>query len=188
MSRERSQQMFDRIAPYIRREDRILDIGWGLGTVDEILTQHGYTVYSLDVQNYGLLDPAHRVIYDGERMPFANDTFDVALLITILHHTPDPARVLMETKRVARRIIIFEDIYETRFQKYLTYWMDNLTNGEFQDHPHTNKTDAQWLELYAALGFDVAAHRTNRWFKVFKNGLYVLERRADDRPQMAERG
>jgi ubiquinone/menaquinone biosynthesis C-methylase UbiE len=34
------------------------------------------------------------VLYDGKKMPFKDNVFDAALLITVLHHTPDPESIV----------------------------------------------------------------------------------------------
>jgi len=39
----------------------------------------------------------------------------LALLPTILHHTPEPDDIIKESARIAKRLIIIEDVYEGRF-------------------------------------------------------------------------
>ena len=93
---------------------------------------------ALDVANVSFIDSITPVIYDGVAMPFDKASFDVVLLITMLHHTPTPERVLMEAKRVARRIIVIEEIYAQTCDKYLTYFIDSVFNLELFHHPHTD--------------------------------------------------
>jgi len=70
-------------------------------------------------------------LYDGKKIPYDDDSFDVALLITVLHHTPHPEKILQEAQRVAKKIVLVEDVYSTVFHKYVTYFFDSLVNFEF---------------------------------------------------------
>lgn len=45
----------------------------------------------------------------GERLPFDDDAFDVVFELGILHHVPDPAPVVAEMMRVARRAVFLSD-------------------------------------------------------------------------------
>jgi SAM-dependent methyltransferase len=45
----------------------------------------------------------------GEALPFASRSFDVVCEFSILHHVPEPACVIMEMLRVARKAIVVGD-------------------------------------------------------------------------------
>lgn len=45
---------------------------------------------------------------DAHQLPFPDDSFDLALLQSILHHDSDPGRTLSEAFRVADRVLIHE--------------------------------------------------------------------------------
>ncbi len=47
--------------------------------------------------------------YDGVSFPFADDTFDVVIVADVVHHDPEPLRVLRECRRVAKRLGILKD-------------------------------------------------------------------------------
>ncbi len=53
---------------------------------------------------------------DARELPFANDSFDVVTLSLALHHFADgeQLRVLQELKRVARRLVLVNDLERTR--------------------------------------------------------------------------
>ena len=48
------------------------------------------------------------VTADGSRLPYHNDSFDVVLLQSVLHHAMDPIAIVREALRVAPRIIIHD--------------------------------------------------------------------------------
>lgn len=91
---------------------RLLEVGCGMGTdllqfarggafctgVD--LTPRSVEISSL---HFGLYDMrADFVLGDGERLPFANESFDVVYSNGVLHHTPDTAQAVRELHRVLR--------------------------------------------------------------------------------------
>jgi ubiquinone/menaquinone biosynthesis C-methylase UbiE len=45
----------------------------------------------------------------GEALPFSDACFDVVCEFVILHHVPDPAKVLREMMRVSRRVLAVVD-------------------------------------------------------------------------------
>ncbi len=135
----------------------ILDIGSGRGVVTRVLRERGFEVTPLDVRDRSTEPALSPVVYDGTAIPFPDKAFDCALLLTVLHHTPDPDAVLREAARVARRIIIIEDVYTNTLQKYLTFFTDSLFNLEFRGHPHSNRTDAEWRRSFERLGLTLVA-------------------------------
>lgn len=43
----------------------------------------------------------------ADRLPFADQSFDVAMAFATIHHWPDPIAGLREMRRVARRVVVF---------------------------------------------------------------------------------
>jgi ubiquinone/menaquinone biosynthesis C-methylase UbiE len=48
------------------------------------------------------------LVGDAHRMPFADDSFDVVLVQSVLHHDHDPLHMLREAFRLAQRVVIHE--------------------------------------------------------------------------------
>ena len=174
--RQRGRVIVRWMRPCLEPGQRIVDVGAGTGNVTELLRQRGWQVTPLDVDDLTFVDGMAPVLYDGDRMPFAPDTFDVALLSTVLHHTPDPGSVLREAARVASRVIVIEDIYHGRASKYATYAVDSLLTLEFIGHPRSNRTDAGWRRLFGEIGLEVRCAEYRRSALVLTNVLYCLER------------
>src|SRR4030095_5191563 len=69
---------------YLPAAGNVLDIGTGNGALCRALRKRGYEVTPLDIGNFSFFDDVVPITYDGVRMPFENDRFEVALLITVL--------------------------------------------------------------------------------------------------------
>src|ERR1017187_10002862 len=52
--------------------------------------------------------PIRFLVGDAHHLPFANDSFDVVLLQSVLHHDDTPLHMIQEALRIAARIIIHE--------------------------------------------------------------------------------
>lgn len=163
-----------RIEQYLSYQDKILDIGTGPGSVYLLLSELGYNVTPVDVEDQTFSKEIEPVIYNGKKLPYEDDSFDTALLLTVLHHTPNPKEVLLEAKRVSKKIIIIEDIYTNPLQKYLTYIVDSIVNMEFWGHPHSNKPDQEWRNLFKELGLTLKTTRYDRFILFFRQATYFL--------------
>ncbi len=167
----------DRIDRHLNKGESILDLGTGNGGLCLELRNRGHHVQPVDVKNISFFESVTPLIYDGQELPYPDDYFDTVLLITVLHHTPDPAAVFDEGLRVARkRIIVMEDIYKNPFQKHLTFFTDSLVNLEFVGHPHTNMTDEEWQALFADQGLNLVAKDEFPTLIFFRQVIYVLEK------------
>ncbi|MBT3224596.1 MAG: class I SAM-dependent methyltransferase, partial [Proteobacteria bacterium] len=70
------------LVPNLGFEDQILDVGTGNGGVCRALMKEGFTVQPIDVKDISLFEEVQPIVYDGETLPFGEDSFDVSLLIT----------------------------------------------------------------------------------------------------------
>ncbi|HEX2898531.1 MAG TPA: class I SAM-dependent methyltransferase, partial [Bacteroidia bacterium] len=165
-----------RIAKHLQKGDRVLDIGTGNGGLCRALRQDGFDIHPLDVANLSYFPEVEPELYDGKTFPFPDKEFDASLLITMLHHTPEPEKIIREAQRVTKgRLVIMEDIYRNSFQKYLTYFTDSLVNLEFEGHPHTNKNDVQWLALFKNMDLQLVYREEFRTLVFFTQVIYVVE-------------
>jgi SAM-dependent methyltransferase len=142
-----------RILPWIGPRDRVLDIGAGdcnLGV--ELMRANGCTVVPVDVAD------ANRTalpltLYDGRTLPFADASFDAGLLLFVLHHAEEPGALLGEAARVCRRVIAFEDINATWWDKKTfrrTHWVYDRFLGIH--YPHHEWPPERWSALACAAG------------------------------------
>lgn len=87
---------------------RVLDIGCGTGASRRIYAARASAYVGVDL-SLGALRVArgrHRnnawLQADGTRLPFRDNSFDVAALSSVLHHVPDMMGMLKEARRVVR--------------------------------------------------------------------------------------
>jgi ubiquinone/menaquinone biosynthesis C-methylase UbiE len=101
----------------------VLDVGAGTGRgVAHFITRHaGIEVRGVEPVR-AMIDqaerrhdvPAGRIVQaDGERLPFADESFDAVCELGVLHHVGDPGSIVAEMTRVARRAVFLSD--ENRF-------------------------------------------------------------------------
>jgi SAM-dependent methyltransferase len=89
----------------------VLDVGCGTGALADWIQRRGYSVYGVDVST-GMLREALSAGISGAfagfstALPFASDTFDLALSVATMHHLETPQRVsatIEEMGRVVKR-------------------------------------------------------------------------------------
>ncbi len=167
----------------IPRKSRILDLGGGWGFYAEPLKTRGHEPLVLDVVSPGY-QKAPVVLYDGFKIPFPDQSFDVAILITMLHHVPDPQALFKEVRRVTRqKVVVVEDLYHHAVGRFWTICRDRLLNMEFTAHPHQFRKDGDWREFFKIARFEVSSFKSfYTWLSGFRilNGIYVLEKKGNE--------
>lgn len=125
---ERTRRIDD-IGDFIAEGDHVLDVGCGNGKFgEEIARKYKAHVRGVDVVNYA--DANIDIdFYDGHRLPFEDDSFDLIVMAFMLHHVKHQDEILNEAIRCSRRgLIIYEDTYFTPWQKLFTIWNDFYSN------------------------------------------------------------
>ena len=152
----------------------ILDIGSGNGLITKVLRERNYIVTPLDIHAGQYDDSVTPVIYNGQKIPFADKSFDTGILLTILHHTNNQEEIISEAARVCHQLIIMEDIYSTQLQKYYTFFLDSFVNMFYSPCPHTNRPDKDWKNLFFKLNLNLEAVYYKKLLGV-KQVVYVLK-------------
>ena len=148
----------------------VLDVGCGEGSIDSLILgqRPDISIRGADV----LVRAQTRIpvdLLDGETLPFAADSFDVVLLVDVLHHSEDPIGLLREVTRIARGTILVKDhICERALDRHLLEFMDWVGNARHGVPLLSNYwSRQQWSEAFAKLGLV-----NERWNA--KLGLYPL--------------
>lgn len=176
IDKKRREDIFGKITPYLNKTDKILDLGCGNCALSKDLLDRGYTVTPVDVKNISLFKSIKPIVYDGKRLPFKDNLFDTALLITVLHHTPNPPQVLKEAARVCKKLVVMEDVYENSFQKYATFIMDSVGNLEIFGHPHSNKSQKEWQKVFKDLNLKIIEIKIHNFWKIFTSATFFLKK------------
>ena len=179
--RKRSALVVARIWSYIKSSKKIIDIGSGTGDVACLLIERGKRVTPVDVADFHGPRMIKTIIYDGVTLPFANQSFETALLLMVLHHTPNPKTVFAEAARVAKEIVVIETSYTTSINRLLTIISDVLGNLRLDAQWSSYKTDRAWKMFFANRGFVITTTRQywDRNFGVipFLHILYYLQKK-----------
>ena len=111
--------MAEMLGPWLGSGLRILDAGCGPGGNGAWLASHG-RVIGIDLAREALEFVRERrpttapVLASAERMPFADDVFDVAVAVTVLYTVRDDVAALGELARVVRprgAVLLFEPAF-----------------------------------------------------------------------------
>jgi SAM-dependent methyltransferase len=139
----------------------VLDVGCGDGTLAQAIMKlkPGTRFQGIDV----FLRPSVAIpaeVYDGQRIPFPDDAFDWVTICDVLHHTDDPAAVLAECARVARRGVVIKDhLREGLLSGPTLRLMDWVGNrGHDVRLPYNYLSRKEWTAIFDRLGLS-----TLRW-------------------------
>ena len=165
----------ERLLKFYSVNEKVLDVGSGNGGLSLLLKNNNINIHNLDIVDKCYFKELKINLYDGNQFPFKDIEFDTVQIITVLHHIKNQIPVIKESIRVGKRLIIMEDIYENIFQKYFTWYCDSLNNWEFIGHPHTNRTDNEWRQLFKELNLEVEKVEYYKFLLFFKQVTYVLK-------------
>ena len=96
--------------------------------------------------------------FDGKSLPYGELCFDGVMLIDVLHHTPDPRRLLREALRVSRRWLILKDhILGGPWAGVRLRFMDYVANARHAVAlPYNYLSAEEWNELRRVLDLQIA--------------------------------
>jgi len=151
-----AERLGSEIARHAGSSSSLLDVGCG----DMVITRYindispGKKVMGVDVVDYRQTNMPF-LLYDGNSLPFADESFDTVYAIFVLHHCTDEVQVLKEMLRVSKvNVIIIEDIFDSVLGKYITYlndWVGNRMESADIPIPFHFHSDAQWKDIFDLL-------------------------------------
>jgi SAM-dependent methyltransferase len=159
------------------REQRVLEIGVGLGADHQRFAQSGAEVFGIDLTEravehtrrrlaaFGLT--SHLALGDAEKLAFSDGFFDVVYSWGVVHHSPDTARAVAEIHRVLRpggeaRVMIYHRRSLVGVMLWLRYallamrpWRSlNYIYAHYLESPGTKAYSvAAARQLFAGFGF-----------------------------------
>jgi SAM-dependent methyltransferase len=95
------------------------------------------------------------VLYDGERLPFADLSFDLVYSIDVLHHCPNPDAAIRDMSRCSRRYLLIKDhTYRSRLGKLMLGLLDEVGNRRFGiPSPYLYQRRWEWVEQIELSGW-----------------------------------
>lgn len=155
------------IQPYLSKNDRVLDIGCGAGLLGNAIVRSAQT--PSDIEYTGVEkhprggEPINVVAYDGDGLPFEDKSFDVVLIADVLHHDPEPQRLLKEAARVSKKYVIVKDhkidgLFAQSRVSFLD-WAANEPHGVecLYDYP----SYSQWNSMITGAALNIVHEETN---------------------------
>lgn len=148
----------EQFAGILPRAASVLDVGCGDGRLARLIAgqRPDLTFQGIDV--LVRLDTAIPVAsFDGNRIPFEKRSFDVVMFSDVLHHTSDPAVLLREAARVARRAIAIKDHLLNGLLAGATLaFMDRVGNRRHGVAlPYNYWSHARWMTAFKELNLQV---------------------------------
>ncbi len=113
------------ISGWPRRNQRLLEVGCGIGLFLNIFWEAGFDATGLDISPAMIAAARSRVssrvdlhLGSADHLPFDDNEFDFVALLTVLEFLPDPALALQEAVRVARKGLLIAFL-----NKYSLYYL-----------------------------------------------------------------
>lgn len=143
------------IAPLLPKSAQVLDVGCGDGLLAQALLEMrpDLRIEGVDVLvRAGTQIPVRE--FDGTRLPFADDEYDVAMAIDVFHHAEHAEALMGEMKRVARGSLVVKDHLLHGLLSELTLramdWAGNSHHGVRL--PFSYWSEAEWRSAWARCG------------------------------------
>lgn len=165
--------------PWIKKDEKILDIGCGTGITTKVIVEN-FKVYvtGCDVENYLVFDiPFHKISKKG-KLPFKSQSFELAMLNDVLHHVDKfyQADIIKEALRVAKKVLIFEaeptisaKVFDTLLNKF---------HYSSLDAPLTFRSSKNWQELFNFMKLKYIIKKVKRpfWYP-FSHIAMIIKRK-----------
>ncbi len=179
----RSQALAAAIADLLPPRAVALDLGCGDGKLAQRVSRARPDVRIIGADTLSRHGCAISMVrYDGARLPFPPNAFDVVLLVDVVHHAASPLALLAEAGRVARSAVLLKDHLVDRFgaRPVLRFmdWMGNARRGVALPYNYWRRAD--WQRAFADLHWSVAAWREHLDLyrgplaPVFETGLHFM--------------
>ena len=164
------------VRPYV--VGATLDVGAGRCAVAEHLKHD--PIICLDIARHPRCE-REPVLFDGGRIPYGDQSFETVLCTFVLHHADDPLALILEMKRVGRRVVVLEDDVDQPIRRWSVLLMHELMRRA-EGMPYRVdgfRTLPAWIESFAACGLSLRLTRRCRavhpLWPFLRHHLFVLD-------------
>ena len=133
----------------------VLDVGAGTGEMAQAISSFRPELIFSGVDVYIRPKTFIPVVkYDGDRLPFNDNSFDAVITVDVLHHCDDPVAVLKECARVSKRFVIIKDhvsdsVYDEKILAFMD-WVGNSAHGVVLPYNYLSTSD--WASAFDKAG------------------------------------
>lgn len=152
------------LAWHLRPSQTVLDIGCGDGSIGALLQRQiaGLKVSGVETHLRSECKIPCRP-YDGSLLPFPDASFDVCLLVDVLHHTTDVLGLLKEASRVSRAFVLIKDHLDQNSLDHATLklmdWIGNRPHGVHLTYNYQSRE--AWGKHFADAGLTKVSSTEN---------------------------
>jgi len=179
-----SRATVSKITRFIKDGDHVLDLGAGKCLKGWYLKKRRkIKLTSLDIyRDKKALLPV--ILYDGQNVPFEGNSFDVVLLLGVLHHVKvgEREKIIKEARRVSKGlVVILEDTPENKRERFFNRIWDrifNLPNRGARFFPYFSQR--KWEACFRRVGMQLQHKEKVKspwsWLNQYTRALYVLRK------------
>lgn len=139
----------------------ILDVGAGTGEMAQAVNRFRPELSVSGVDVYIRPQTFIPVVqYNGNTLPFPDNSFDAVMTIDVLHHCNSPVTVLQECARVSKGWVIVKDhvsnsMYDKQVLKFMD-WAGNRAHGVIL--PYNYLSSDEWKNAFNTAGLMSVHH------------------------------
>lgn len=159
----RARVLSESLAAQIPERASVLDVGCGDGNIGSLIAElrRDIKVHGVEV----MVRPSCKIpcgSFDGNTLPFADDSFNVCMLADVLHHTGDVRVLLREASRVSRSFVLVKDHLNENLLDAWTLrvmdWVGNRPDGVRLTYNYQSR--GQWASHFSECGLQEASWTT----------------------------
>ncbi|MES2499596.1 MAG: methyltransferase domain-containing protein [Pseudomonadota bacterium] len=133
----------------------VLDVGAGTGEMAQAVQSFRPELLFTGVDVYIRPKTFIPVVkYDGSILPFDDNSFDVVIIVDVLHHCKEPVSVLKECARVSRQYVVIKDhvsdsVLDSKILAFMD-WVGNRAHGVVLPYNYLSSSD--WSSAFDRAG------------------------------------
>lgn len=153
----------------------VLDVGCDDGSIPFMMMKEKPTlkIVGIDIQEKRR-SKIPRLLYNGRKISYPDNHFDIVMAVDVLHHTSDIPALLKEMTRVSKKYVIIKDHVVTGFfSRCGISFTDFITNATWGIKCVYNfPSEAEWKSYFGKAGLQLIERPKNLSYGFFVNERY----------------